>query len=250
MRRTVRDPQGTRWTVGRRWSEGFELPRWRGRDPGLDGFDAAGSLADAGPLAILGAILALIAIALLIVFVAVPLLLFGAELVIVLVVVLAGLAGRLVLGHPWLVQARTGGRVVEQRRIAGWGASLAAVAELREAVAAGRLRVPPAPAPGEAPTTEVQPDAAPPAAPDGPPDAGVGERELGLRAAIAVLLGLLWLGGIGSAVALVLAGGVLTDSDRRAARVGAWIAVVLGFLGVALTIAVAIGLAGQDVRLD
>lgn len=243
MRRTVQDPEGATWTVGRRWLEGLHLPRWRGRDPGLDGLDAAGALADAGPLAILGLLLAAVALLLLLAFVALPLLFFGAELVVVLVVALAGLLGRLVLGHPWLVQARTGGRVVTSRRVAGWRASREAVRQLHEEVAAGRvsaLEAAAEPAAAPAPVATPAPVVA---------DAGPGDTELRLRAAIAGLLALLWLAGVGSLVALLVASSVLERSCERGTRAVAWVAIALGFLGIVLTILLAIGIANESIRL-
>lgn len=249
MARKVHDPQGATWTVGRRWLEGLHLPRWRGRDPGLDGLDAAGALADAGPLAILGLIIAAGALLVLLAFVALPLLFFGAELVVVLVVVLAGLVGRLVLGHPWLIEARTDGQVVERRRVAGWGASRAAVGQLRGEVASGLLRAPATDVSGA--VQAVAAGARTPVTPAEPPgpDAGPGDTELRLRAAIAVLLALVWLAGIGSLVSLLVASSVLERSRERGTRAAAWTAIVLGFLGIVLTILLAIGIANEDVRL-
>lgn len=238
----VRDPAGTEWDVNRRWFDGFRVPRWRGRDPGVDGLDLLGDLGDAGPLAILGVIVAVIALVLLLAFVALPLLFFGAELVVVLVVTLGGLAGRLVLGHPWLIEARVDGRVGARRRVAGWTASREAVTELLTQVRTGAVAVPPVPVAGVGagagalPVTE-------------PPDAGRETTELRLQVAIAVVMALLWLGGVGSVLALLSASSVLEGSDERGTRAAAWTAIVLAVLGIALTILLAIGIVNGDPRL-
>jgi Flp pilus assembly protein TadB len=109
FRRTVTAPDGRTWTLGRRW-----LPRRRrfkkadlsdvGPDGGFDGFDA-------DDLGIVGLIFAVVAAFFLAVFVALlafNVIALALELLIVIVVALAGVVGRVVFRRPWIVFARHG----------------------------------------------------------------------------------------------------------------------------------------------
>jgi hypothetical protein len=87
---------------------------------------------------------AVLVIAGLIVFalIIVPLLLFGVELIIVGCVLAGSLFGRVVLGRPWLVEARTVSgsppvRVLEWK-IVGWQRSHAHIQQVASELAAGR----------------------------------------------------------------------------------------------------------------
>ena len=84
---------------------------------------------------VLAAIVALV----LIVFVLIPLFLFGLELLIVGLVLTAGTLSHLLLGRPWVIQAWTadpnGARYEWQ--IAGWRRSGAAIDQIATALAAG-----------------------------------------------------------------------------------------------------------------
>jgi hypothetical protein len=115
FRRKVTAPDGRRWTLGRHW-----LPRRKrfkkadltdtGPDfPGIDGLDDLG---------IFGFIIAAILAVIVAIFLA--LLLFNVialaiELLIVIVVGLAGLVGRVVFRRPWVVFARSGDARLEYR---------------------------------------------------------------------------------------------------------------------------------------
>jgi hypothetical protein len=83
-----------------------------------------------------------IAAAILVVLVLIPLLLFGFELVLVGCVLAASLLGRLLLGRPWLIEARTvtpasAGRVV-QWKVSGWRQSNELVRNVAADLTAGR----------------------------------------------------------------------------------------------------------------
>ncbi len=78
-------------------------------------------------------------------FVIVPLLLFGIELVLLGLVVAAGVAGRTLLGRPWIVQAKplaSDARVLSWR-VVGWRRSSRLIEEISTALGAG-LEPPPA----------------------------------------------------------------------------------------------------------
>jgi hypothetical protein len=108
FRRKVTAPDGRKWTLGRHW-----LPRRKrftkadvtdvGPDfPGIDGLDDLG---------IVGFIIAAVVAVIVVIFLA--LLLFNVfalalELLIVIVVALAGVIGRVVFRRPWIVVARNG----------------------------------------------------------------------------------------------------------------------------------------------
>src|SRR5690349_1348158 len=106
----VVDPQGTEWTVRRRWVH--RRLRWRG--PGrdtlggvFDGGDVLGAAAELPVVGIIFLILALILFAIFAVLFVIPALIFLVELTIVLAIVAIGVVGRLLFGRPWTVEART-----------------------------------------------------------------------------------------------------------------------------------------------
>lgn len=109
----VTTPSGEEWSVGRRWIS-RRLPRLRRLrldrevEPGLDsGWQLPGDIdldLDLG-LDELGVVIVLIVLAALLVLLAVPLLLFGIELIVIGLLIAAGIASRIVLGHPWVVTA-------------------------------------------------------------------------------------------------------------------------------------------------
>lgn len=219
----IADPSGRRWSVRREWL-GLRRPRWRGiEDPSSPGsLDVADD-----PTGIL-MVIAIVFFVIFLIVVALPLLVFGVELVIVLGGAAVGLAGRLLLGLPWTLEARSddGRRVVQ--RVKGWRDSRDALAALRDNAAAGRL------------TGADHVAAAVPLTP----------ARRATQGALACVLALLWLGGLGSLLALVLAGGV-----RHAPESGRWgrrlalLAVVLGVAGLLLTALVVLGLVSKHNRV-
>jgi hypothetical protein len=135
--RTVRTPSGDEWKVGRRWlGRRTRLPRWRrATDLGIDGFDAA-SLLDFDSGIAVG--IALLVIGVLALFVLIPLLLFGIELIAVGAVLAAGILGRVLLGRPWTIEARNlQSNVTRTWEVSGWQQSATTIGEISATLAAG-----------------------------------------------------------------------------------------------------------------
>ncbi len=217
----IEDPRGRRWSVRRRWL-GLRRPRWRGaEDPGFGDLDVGDD--PSGILAVIGLILVVIFI----VFFALPIVIFGVELAVLLGAAALGLAGRLLLGRPWTLEARSDDGRLVTRQAGGWRDSQEALATLRDDAAAGRL-------------LESDSRRAVPAAP----------ARRALEAALACVLALLWLGGAGSLAALAVAAAV-----RHAPETGPWgrriavLALVLGLAGLLLTALVVLGLVSEHHRV-
>jgi hypothetical protein len=141
MGTTVAAPDGSRWRVRRRWLE-RPAPNLRQRfranreeaigEGGVEAFFGPSTLVD-GPAGIA------LGVGLLVVLVVVlPVLGVALELVALLFVVLSGLFARVVLRRPWIVVGQD--LDDRERRVAfaveGWGDSVQATRELREAIAA------------------------------------------------------------------------------------------------------------------
>lgn len=139
--RTVTDPQGEEWRVRRKWIP--RKVRWRGKDRDLpDGLiDGAELLSLGDELPVVGVIAAVIAalvFGIALVLFVVPALIFLLELLLVLAVVCLGVAGRVLLGRPWTVEAQRGGSdEVLEWKVRGWRASDAKVTEVAEHLEAG-----------------------------------------------------------------------------------------------------------------
>jgi hypothetical protein len=109
----------------RRELEWRRARRERGDDSGGEwagtGFDfALGGLFDDGPTGLLIGI-ALVAGLVLLWFVGIPVLLGLVDLVVLLVVVVAGVAAHVLLGRPWTVEAvRPDGDVATSEQVVGW----------------------------------------------------------------------------------------------------------------------------------
>ena len=143
--REVTDPQGERWRVQRKWVP--RKVRWRGKDRDLpDGLlDGAELLSFGDEVPVVGVIAAVIAALVLgiaLVLFLVPALIFLLELLFVLALVCLGVAGRVLLGRPWTVEARRmGGDETLEWKVRGWRASDAKVTEVADLLEAG-LRPP------------------------------------------------------------------------------------------------------------
>jgi hypothetical protein len=146
--RRVVDPSGASWRVGRAWvsrragrvkgrqakawADGawdeakWELPNWIS----FPDFGSVDSLE--------GAIVAGVAL-IVIVFVLIPIFLFGVELIVVGSAIAAGLVGRFLLGRPWVVTAKQldGPHQVLAWEVSGWRRSRSVVSGVAEALAAG-----------------------------------------------------------------------------------------------------------------
>jgi hypothetical protein len=135
MARTVMDPDLHEWRVGREWLP-FRVRVPRGRDSAdLLDFPDLGFFDDAG--GILAALTALASVVVLFLVIW-PVIAIAAELVLVVLLVLAGVAGRVVLRRPWTVRAvsRSGGG--RRWQVVGWRASGALIDEVAASLQEGR----------------------------------------------------------------------------------------------------------------
>lgn len=124
-------PDGTRWTVRRRWlARARDETLWgrfrrRFRRTGrqvADGADAADGLLDVGGDGIVTAI-ALVLAVLVILFFAIPLVVAIADLLGLLLLTLLGAATRVVGWRPWTIEASADDGPSRSWRIVGWRAS-------------------------------------------------------------------------------------------------------------------------------
>jgi hypothetical protein len=104
--RVVETPQGVSWRIGRLWVS-RPMPRWRRVRLGDGASDAAWNIPipDVGSIDDLAAVVFVLVGAVVFAVVLIPLLLFGAELIIVGLLIAAGILGRSILGRPWVVRA-------------------------------------------------------------------------------------------------------------------------------------------------
>lgn len=132
-------PDRREWRVGRQWVP-FRVRLHRDRSDvdfpsdlfDVDIFDDSGILAG----------LAIVASAVLLFLVIWPVIAIALEIVVLILVVLGGLAARVVLRRPWTVRAesrRGGGRTW---RVVGWRASGALIEEVARALEEGRALPP------------------------------------------------------------------------------------------------------------
>jgi hypothetical protein len=145
-RRKVTAPDGRTWTLGRHWLPARKrVGRVKLRDLGdltpssLDGADDVG---------VLGAIV--IAIVAVIALIVLALVLFNVvaiaiELALLVILLLAGVFGRVVLRRPWTVFARSG-ETLHTTQVKGWQASGRTIDELAQRIASGAQLEP---APGD-----------------------------------------------------------------------------------------------------
>jgi hypothetical protein len=109
----VTAPDGTTWRVGRRW-----LPKkpvlWRSK-PKPDWFFPDIGLGDADGVL---AVIAVIAVLILLFTVVFPVIVLGIELLLVVVLLVGGIAARLLFRRPWTIRARAGdGRELAWRAV-------------------------------------------------------------------------------------------------------------------------------------
>jgi hypothetical protein len=145
--RVVRTPAGVEWGVGRRWIS-RRLPRWRkvrvGKPREGDVAEAVLTIPDPGGLDDIGAAILVFVALVVVVFVVVPLLLFGVELIILGLVLAASIAGRTLLGRPWIIQAGPvdGDAQVMAWKVRGLRRSARVIGEVAVALEAGLDPVP------------------------------------------------------------------------------------------------------------
>ena len=135
FRRTVTAPDGTKWTLGRRW-----LPRWKqlarvdpGSGPDLPdgGFDDDTGIFATIFLAIFAVIATIFLVLVLFNVVAIAI-----ELMLFIVALLAGLFSRVVLRRPWTVYAKSK-RATLERHAVGWRGSRAQLDDMSSALRSG-----------------------------------------------------------------------------------------------------------------
>jgi hypothetical protein len=103
----VTAPDGTTWRVGRRWMPKKPVllrKRWFG--------EGAGGMPDVGlgdvddVFAIVFAVIAVLVLSIVLATVVFPIIVFGIELLLVVILLVGGLAARLVFRRPWTIRAR------------------------------------------------------------------------------------------------------------------------------------------------
>lgn len=119
------------------------MPRWRKARMGKirpgDAAEAVFTVPDLGGLDDLGvAVLVLLAVVV-VALVVIPLLLFGIELILLGLLAAAGIAGRTLLGRPWIVQATPEDDSAHALtwRVVGWRRSSHLIAEVATSLGAG-----------------------------------------------------------------------------------------------------------------
>ncbi|HET6449283.1 MAG TPA: hypothetical protein VFG31_09255 [Conexibacter sp.] len=143
----VTAPNGERWQVGRRWLSKPPPKPWSRRkrretddDADWTGWLDAASFIDVGDDFLAGVVVALVvaAVIALFVFAIVPLLGLAFELALLIGVFLSGLFSRLVLRHPWTIEAvnLTGSQRRLRFAVRGWRRSRRAISALAETIAA------------------------------------------------------------------------------------------------------------------
>lgn len=144
-------PQGTEWTVRRKW-----VPRrltWRGKGVRgvdvLDGADVAFAADDLPAIGIIGVVIAVAVFSFLAVVFVLPALVFVLELLLIVVLVGSGVAARVLFRRPWTVEAKArGADHAYEWKVAGWQASGDTIDEVAGLLRAtgqpsGGTRVPP-----------------------------------------------------------------------------------------------------------
>lgn len=160
-RERVAAPDGTSWTVGRKWlprpprsvrkvidwlleprnsASVPDAPRLESRGSDWGGsVDGIGTLleggAEGGPAGCLVALLLGLA-AVVLIWVVVPVLVFALDLLLVLLIAAAAVAGRVLFRRPWTVVARSDARDYEWA-VVGWKASGRAIHVIEQAIRRG-----------------------------------------------------------------------------------------------------------------
>jgi hypothetical protein len=140
-KRELTDPQGERWQVRRKWVP--RKLRWRGKDRDLpeglmDGAELLSLGDDLPVVGVIAAVIAALVFGIALVLFIVPALIFLLELLLVLALISLGVAGRVLFGRPWTVEAqRAGSDEAFEWKVRGWRASDAKVAEVADQLEAG-----------------------------------------------------------------------------------------------------------------
>jgi len=121
------------------------MPRWRKARMGKmrpgDTAEAVFAVPDLGDLDNLGVAVLALLVVVVVAIVVIPLLLFGIELILLGLLVAAGIAGRTLLGRPWIVQATPLTTEAEAKelgwRVVGWRRSTRLIDEVAASLGAG-----------------------------------------------------------------------------------------------------------------
>jgi hypothetical protein len=137
--RRIVAPDGVEWQVGRRWSGRSFGWTWKRRSVAADALSGLGNgLGDVdfqeGGLVVVAVLAALL--------VAIPLLFFGIELIILGALLAAGAIGRVLFRQPWVIEARSNDPLSPGRRlewhVTGWRKSQTLIQKVTSDLAAGR----------------------------------------------------------------------------------------------------------------
>ncbi len=140
----VRAPDGTEWRVGRRWLP--DKPTlWR-REGDAEGGDWLSSAELDGADDVFVVVIAVVAVIATIVFlttVVFPIIVLAFEVMVVLVLLVGGIAGRLVLRKPWTIRARAEHGRELTWRAQGWRRSGRVRDDVAAALALGQTDIRP-----------------------------------------------------------------------------------------------------------
>jgi hypothetical protein len=137
--RRIVAPDGVEWQVRRRWSTRRFGWTWKRRSVAADAISGLGNgigsvdFQDGGlvVVAVLAAVL-----------IAIPLLFFGIELIILGALLAAGAIGRVLFRQPWVIEARSNDPLAPERRlewhVIGWRKSQGLIDSVISDLAAGR----------------------------------------------------------------------------------------------------------------
>ena len=135
----VTDPSGEDWVVRRRWMP--RTPRWRrlvkrraghgSKGKARSRLDVADLPIDFEPFLTIAAVIGAIA---LMIWFGIPLLLFVLETLWLLVILIVGIAAKVLLRRPWTIEAAKRGSAVHSWQIVGWRASSASIERLAEEI--------------------------------------------------------------------------------------------------------------------
>ena len=134
-------PDGVEWRVGRRWFTGREASHLRRGTNGASFWDFGSGTPDFGNLDFGdGLLVSLIALAVL--FILIPILFFGAELIVIGIILAAGILTRVFGLKPWVVEAKVVAPPASTRQVEwqvrGWRKSRRLIGEVATDLAKGR----------------------------------------------------------------------------------------------------------------
>jgi len=137
--RSIVAPDGVEWRVGRRWSKRSFGWTWKRRGVATDAMSGLGQGIGGVDFQEGGLVMMAVLAAVLIV---IPLLFFGAELIILGVLLAAGVIGRVLFRQPWVIEARSNDPLTPGRRlewhVIGWRKSQRLIESVGSDLAAGR----------------------------------------------------------------------------------------------------------------